>query len=297
MPEHKELNADALRISDSIGRYQLKEKLPHAEFGVAYRAWDTALAREVLVKLLLVPDGLDRDGWAQLKWRFLQESRAVGRLNHPDVVSVYDAGESGNFVYTVMEYRRDDSLLACTEPEHLLPVAQVLDVAAAVAGILDYAHRRWVIHRDIKPRNILYDKASGRVRLTHFGLARLVDSTRTRTGVVLGQPSVYMSPEQLSGKKVDHRTDIYSLGMTLYQLLTGTLPFQAGSLVELMAEIAYKPPPPVDSLRPELSVRVADLVDQALNKQPAERFATARKMGKAIARCRTRRRRTRRRRA
>lgn len=290
MPEHKALNADTLRISDSIGRYQLKEKLSPAEFGIAYRAWDTALAREVLVKLLLAPEGLAQDGWEELKWRFLQESRAVGRLNHPDVVSVYDAGESGNFVYTVMEYRRDDSLLDYTEPERLLPVDQVLDIGAAVAGILDYAHRRWVIHRDIKPRNILYDRATGRVRLTHFGLARLVDSTRTRTGVVLGQPSAYMSPEQLSGKKVDHRTDIYSLGMTLYELLTGTLPFKSASLVELMGEIAYKPPPPVDTLRPELSTRVADLVDQALSKQPADRFATARKLGKALARCRARRR-------
>ena len=146
-----------------------------------------------------------------------------------------------------MEYHRDDGLLPYTEPTHLLPVDEVLGIGAALAGILDYAHRRWVIHRDIKPQNVLYDQATGRVRLTHFGLARLVDSTRTRTGVVLGQPSVYMSPEQLSGKKVDHRTDIYSLGMTLYQLLTGTLPFTSSSLVDLMGEIAYKPPAPIDT--------------------------------------------------
>jgi serine/threonine-protein kinase len=272
---------------ENIGRYRLKEKLPAGEFGISYRAWDSVLRRDVMMKLMLAPSGMGEDEWEQLKWRFLQEAKAAGRLNHPGIISVYEAGEHENFVFSVMEYRRERSLADHTVQGSLLPVKQVLGIGEQIAKALDYAHRHLVVHRDIRPANIIHTPATGAVTVSNFGLARLLDKTRTRTGAVLGNPSSYMSPEQISGKKVDHRTDIYSLGVTLYQLLTGTLPFEDKTLANLMGQIAYHPAPAVRERRAELDLTIQELLSTALQKQVDRRFQTARLMAKAISACET----------
>jgi serine/threonine-protein kinase len=269
----------------SIGRYLLKEKLPRGEFGISYRAWDSVLKRYVMMKLMPSPLGVSENEWKELKWRFLQEARAAGRLRHPGIISVYEAGEYENFVFSVIEYRQEATLADHTEPGNLLPVDKTLSIGERIAKSLDYAHRHLVVHRDVRPANINFEPATGVVTLGNFGLARLLDSTRTRTGAVLGTPSGYMSPEQISGKKVDHRTDLYSLGVMLFQLLTGTLPFEGRTYSELMGHIVFDPAPGVRQRRAELAPAVEDLLAIALDKRADKRFQTGSTMARAIKAC------------
>ncbi len=276
-------NPDSL--FQQTGRYQLLGKLHDSDLGTVYRGTDTLLKREVSVKLMPVPADVEQTAWEEMKWRFLQEARAAGRLRHPNIVSVFDSGECEGFVYIVMEHRTGGTLDAFTENGRLLTVKQVLRIGRKLSSALDYAHRRWVVHREIKPANVLYDEESEEVILTNFGVARLLDKTRTRTGTVLGSPA-YMSPEQIRGQKVDHRTDLYSLGVTLYQLLSGALPFEGGSFAQLMFRILYEPPRPLTEHRPELVGCVETIIDTALQKDPSKRFQTGREMAKSLKRCR-----------
>lgn len=271
---------------EKLGRYRLKEKLPPGEFGISYRAWDRVLKRWVMIKLMLIPAGMADDEWNDLKWRFLQEGKAAGRLNHPSIISIFEAAECENFVFSVMEYRREETLASQINEKPLLPVKQVLDIGERLAKALDYAHRHLVVHRDLRPANILYVPKTGNVIISNFGLARLLDKTRTRTGTVLGTPSSYMSPEQISGRKVDHRTDIYSLGATLYQLLTGTLPFEGKTLADMMGKIVCQAVPNLLEQRSELDPCLQEIVATAMEKRAEKRFHTARIMAHAISVCR-----------
>lgn len=158
-------------------------------------------------------------------------------------------------------------------------------VVIKVAEALEYAHSRQVVHRDIKPANIMYERQTGQLKITDFGVASLVNAARTRTGTILGSPS-YMSPEQVAGKKVDGRSDLYSLGVTLYQLLRGELPFEAPSLTGLMFKISNTPPPDVTFLRPDIAPRLKEVVERALQKNPDARFQTGMELANAIRLCR-----------
>lgn len=279
------MNASSSIAVASIGRYLLKEKLPPGEFGISYRAWDSVLKRYVMMKLMPSPVGVSENEWKELKWRFLQEARAAGRLKHPGVISVYEAGEHENFVFSVMEYRQEATLADHTEPGNLLPVDEILSIGERIARSLDYAHRHLVVHRNVRPANVIYDSETGAVILSNFGLARLLDKTRTRTGTVLGTPSSYMSPEQISGKKVDHRTDLYSLGVMLYQLLTGTLPFEGKIYYDLMGQIVFDNAPRVRLKRPELDTTIEELLATTMEKQADKRYQTGSAMAKAIKEC------------
>jgi len=166
-------------------------------------------------------------------------------------------------------------------PETLLPVQQVLELTARAAEALDYAHRQNIVHRDIKPANIMYDSATDSLKITDFGVARLMDVSRTRTGVILGTPS-YMSPEQLQGENVNGHTDLFALGVTLYQLLTGYLPFRGTSMTELMFVIANEPHIPVTKIRAELPAALDALLSMALAKDPAGRFSDGAAMAQAL---------------
>jgi len=199
-------------------------------------------------------------------------------------VTIYDVGDDHDLAYIAMDYLKGENLLTYCKPEHLLPVNTVFDIIVQVAEALDYAHNNNVVHRDIKPANIIYDEATGTVKVTDFGVAHLTDASRTRTGTILGSPS-YMSPEQLAGKRVDGRSDLFSLGITLYQLLTGELPFIGESLASLMYKIANEKHPDVRMFRPDLPPCVAKVVNKALSKEIEKRFQSGVQMASGLRRC------------
>jgi serine/threonine-protein kinase len=268
-----------------LGRYRLERELGRGAMGTVYLATDPTIGREVAIKTLpLMQAYEDREQEAAAE-RFFKEAEAVGRLDHANIVTIYDAGQEHDLAYIAMDYVPGESLDAWTGKSKLLPVWEVLDIAAQVADALSYAHGRKVVHRDIKPGNIIYDRDSGVAKITDFGVARILDASRTRTGTVLGSPS-YMSPEQVAGKKTDGRSDLFSLGTTLYQLLSGSLPFSGESMATMMYQIANQKTPAMGKFRPSLPVCVNRLVMKALQKDPAKRFASGEVMAVAIRKCR-----------
>ncbi|HEY1992385.1 MAG TPA: serine/threonine-protein kinase, partial [Gammaproteobacteria bacterium] len=213
--------------------------------------------------------------------RFFREAETAGRLNHSNIVTIYDVGEDQGLAYIAMDYLQGDSLQKYIDSKNLLPMGETLAVAIKVAEGLDYAHKHHVVHRDIKPANIMYDRGTGRVKITDFGIAALTDMSKTKTGTILGSP-LYMSPEQVSGRKLDGRSDLYSLGVTMYQLLRGELPFEAPSLTGLMFKIANDPHPDVTFLRPDIPPTVKVVVDKALQKDPDTRFQSGMEFANAL---------------
>jgi serine/threonine-protein kinase len=268
-----------------LGRYRLERELGRGAMGTVYLARDPTIGRKVAVKTLPIMEAYEGREQAEVAARFFKEAEAVGRLDHPNIVSVHDAGKEHDLAYIAMDYVPGESLDAWTGKSELLPVWEVLEIAAQVADALAYAHDRKVVHRDVKPANIIYDRDSGVAKITDFGVARILDTSRTRSGTVLGTPS-YMSPEQVAGKKADGRSDLFSLGTTLYQLLTGSLPFEGDSVATLMYQIANQKPPAIRKVRRGLPVCVARLVTKALQKDLARRFATGESMAAAILNCR-----------
>ena len=268
-----------------LGRYRLERELGRGAMGTVYLATDPTIGREVAIKTLpLMPacEGREQEAAAE---RFFKEAEAVGRLDHPSIVTIYDAGQEHDLAYIAMDYVPGESLDAWTAKSELLPVWEVLEIAAQVADALSYAHGRKVVHRDIKPGNIIYDRDSGVAKLTDFGIARILDASRTRTGTVLGSPP-YMSPEQVAGKNTDGRSDLFSLGTTLYQLLSGSLPFNGDSVATMMYQIANRKTPAMRKFRPGLPICVNRLVMKALQKDPAKRFASGEAMAVAVRKCR-----------
>ena len=254
-----------------LGRYLLGEEIGKGAMGVVYLGKDTQNDRLVALKTMALSDEFEGRDLVDARERFFREAHTAGRLQHPHIVTVFDAGEAHGLAYIAMEFLKGKDLTNFCKPGHLLPLPTVLSIVARVAQALAYAHRQQVVHRDIKPANIMLDLASDSVKVTDFGIARLTDSSKTRTGLVLGTPS-FMSPEQLAGKKVDGRSDLYSLGVTLFQMLTGVLPFRAMSLADLMNQITTIEAPDVRVSRPELPAHLAHLVAVALHKRPQDRY-------------------------
>jgi serine/threonine-protein kinase len=205
--------------------------------------------------------------------RFFREAETAGRLQHQNIVTIFDAGEEHDLAYIAMEFLKGQDLVSCCKDGNLLPVPRVLSIIARVAEALAYAHKQNVVHRDIKPANIMYEPESDTVKVTDFGIARITDSSKTKTGLVLGTPS-FMSPEQIAGKKVDGRSDLYSLGVMLFQMLTGVLPFRGDSMAELMYKIANEAAPDIRFIRPDLPERLTGILNTALNKQVESRYQT-----------------------
>ncbi len=258
-----------------LGRYQIDREIGKGAMGVVYLGRDPKIGRVVAIKTLALGEEFEGDALVDARARFFREAETAGRLQHPCIVTIFDAGEEHDLAYIAMEFLKGTDLAQAGRAGHLLPVATVLSIGARVAEALDYAHAHHVVHRDIKPANIMYDGATDAVKVTDFGIARITDSSKTRTGLVLGTPS-FMSPEQLAGKKVDGRSDLYSLGVTLFQLLTGSLPLRGESMTELMHKIASVDAPDIRQLRPELSPAVARVVALALQKRPETRYQTGR---------------------
>jgi serine/threonine-protein kinase len=207
-----------------------------------------------------------------MKERFFREAESAGRLIHPNIVTIYDAGDDGDISYIAMELLNGTDLKDFNQKGKLLPAKDVLETIAKVADALDYAHSQGVVHRDIKPANIMRLN-DGRIKVADFGIARIASQSKTATGTVMGTPS-YMAPEQLAGKKVDGRADLFSLGVTLYELLTGDKPFTGESVATLMFRIANEPHPQISTVRTDLPSGVQSIIDRALQKDPDLRYAT-----------------------
>ncbi len=258
-----------------LGRYQVEKELGRGSMGVVYQGRDPKIGRVVAIKALALGQEFDGAALVDARARFFREAESAGRLQHQNIVTIYDAGDEHGLAWIAMELLKGQDLTDATQVNHLLPLEQVVSIVACVADALDYAHQQNVVHRDIKPANIMFDAATGMVKVSDFGIARITDSSKTRTGLVLGTPS-FMAPEQLAGHKVDGRCDLYALGVTLFQLLTGSLPLRGASMSELMHNIARVPAPDVRTLRPDVPPELARIVALALRKNPQERYQTGR---------------------
>ncbi|HZZ91590.1 MAG TPA: serine/threonine-protein kinase [Usitatibacter sp.] len=264
-----------------LGRYQIERELGKGAMGVVYGGKDPKIGRVVAIKTMALSDEFEADELKEAKERFFREAETAGRLAHPNIVTIFDAGEEHDLCYIAMEFLKGRDLVPYTKQPNLLPPDKVLSIVERVADALGYAHSMGIVHRDIKPANIMYEPASDTVKVTDFGIARITDSSRTKTGMVLGTPS-YMSPEQLAGKRIDGRSDLFSLGVTLYQMLTGKLPFEAESMTQLMFAIANAEHAPIRSINASLPGWVDAVVDRALAKDFEKRFQTGTEMAEAI---------------
>ena len=260
-----------------LGRYEVEKELGKGAMGVVYLGRDPKINRVVAIKTMALSQEFDAEELDEVKERFFREAETAGRLNHPNIVTIYDAGEEHDLAYIAMEFLKGKDLTEFTKKDKLLPLPKVIDIVIKAADALDYAHAQNVVHRDIKPANIMYEVENGNVKLTDFGIARITDASKTKTGMVLGTPS-YMSPEQIAGKKVDGRSDLFSLGVMLYQLCTGSLPFTGDSMATLMFKIANEPYPDPLSRRPDLPPELKPIIDKALQKSPDDRYSRGAEM-------------------
>jgi serine/threonine-protein kinase len=270
-----------------LGRYQIDKEIGRGAMGMVYLGHDPKIGRTVAIKTLMLSQEFEGDKLIEVKERFFREAETAGRLNHPNIVTIYDVGEDQDMSYIAMDYLKGKDLLGYSKQKDLLPAKEVMTIIMKVADALDYAHQQKVVHRDIKPANIIYDKETGILKVTDFGVACLTDTSKTKTGTILGSPS-YMSPEQLAGKRVDGRSDLFSLGITMYQLLTGELPFVGESLASLMYKIANEKHPDIRMFNPELPACVAKIINKALHKDIERRFQSGDQMMGALRRCKGR---------
>lgn len=275
---------DGVDQKPTLGRYEVEKELGKGAMGTVYLGRDPKINRVVAIKTMALSDEFEEEELAKAKDRFFREAETAGRLSHPNIVTIYDAGEEHDLAYIAMEFLHGKDLTHLTKSQGRLPEAWVLDLIAKVADALDYAHKQDVVHRDIKPANIMYDEESKSIKVTDFGIARITASSRTRTGVILGTPS-YMSPEQLAGKKVDGRSDLFSLGIMMYELLGGEQPFRGETMAALMFQIANNKHPDITRLCPDLSPGVRPIIDRLLEKDVEKRFQTGAELKQAIINC------------
>jgi serine/threonine-protein kinase len=271
----------ACRLPERLGRYHVLQEIGRGAMGIVYRARDPMINREVALKAIPLSREFEGRELEDARKRFFREAEMAGRLNHPHIVTIYDAGEDSGTAYIAMELLRGRHLVEHTTATRLLPPAIAIEIVARLADALHYAHQNSVVHRDVKPANVMFDAPSGELKLTDFGIARLTDAGRTRTGIVLGTPS-FMSPEQLQGRPVTGSSDLFSLAVTLYQLLTAQLPFRADSMPLLMMRIAQEPHPRLLTVRPDLNSALDDFFHRALAKEPANRHPSGAAFAQAL---------------
>jgi eukaryotic-like serine/threonine-protein kinase len=264
------------------GRYELEELVEHGGMSTVYRGRDRLLERTVALKVLH-PHFLDDPEYVE---RFRREARAVAQLSHPNIVGVIDRGQSDGQQFIVFEFVDGENLKQLLERRGPLPVPQVVDLGIQIADALAFAHAHGLVHRDVKPQNVLLDHA-GDAKVTDFGIARSLDVERgfTQTGTVLGT-SNYLSPEQAAGSPVTPATDIYSLGVVLYELLAGEVPFHGDNLVVVAMKHVTEHPPSLLDHRPDVPPRLARAVEHALEKNPDSRFPSMDAFATELRRCR-----------
>lgn len=263
-----------------IGRYRILGELGRGAMGVVYEAEDPRISRKVALKVVQL-DALAMDEADSVKQRFFQEAQAAGRLNHPNIVTVYDVGEERELAYIAMDRLTGQPLSDRLEHKPAPKMASLCDWIAQAADALDFAHRNDIIHRDIKPANLYIDEQAGKLTVTDFGIARITGMHQTQTGVVLGSPS-FMSPEQIRGESLTGASDIFSLGVTLYRALCGQLPFSGDTLPGLAYAITQTQQESPRKHNPEVPVALVRIVNKALKKNPDERYASAGEMAQAL---------------
>jgi len=278
------INDDGTVEKPMLGRYQVEKELGQGAMGIVYLGKDPKINREVAIKTMGLSAEFDSDELVEVKERFFREAESAGRLNHPNIVSIYDAGEENDLAYIAMELLKGYDLDEHIKKENLLPLEKVIEISIACAEGLDYAHSQKVVHRDIKPSNIMYDPETEVVKITDFGIARITDSSKTRTGTVMGTPN-YMSPEQCMGKKVDGRSDLFSLGVLIYQLSSGGLPFSGDSMATLMYAIVNDPAIDIKKHRPDIPPTLRKVIHNAIGKKPEKRYQTGKKMAEHLRVC------------
>ena len=277
---------DANGAPERLGRYVIERKLGRGAMGAVYLARDPRINRPVALKVIPIEKEFEDEDLEEARLRFFREAESAGRLTHPNIITVFDAGEDKHLAYIAMEYLSGLPMTHYTDPKKLLAPRKALELCARTADALNYAHDQGVIHRDIKPANLLYDLKSDMLKISDFGVARLTDNNRTKTGIVLGTP-MYMSPEQLAAENLTGHSDLFSLGVTLYELLTGEVPFKAKNIAVLMTKITSEDPVPVSNRRPGVPPSVDAVLSRALAKRPEGRFANGAEMAMALRNCAT----------
>jgi tRNA A-37 threonylcarbamoyl transferase component Bud32 len=278
------INEDGSVEKPMLGRYQVESELGKGAMGIVYLGKDPKINRQVAIKTMALSREFGDDELVEVKERFFREAESAGRLNHANIVAIYDAGEEHDLAYIAMELLKGYDLDRHIKADSLLPLASVIEIGIRAAEALDYAHTQNVVHRDIKPSNIMYDPDSGTIKITDFGIARITDSSKTRTGTVLGTPN-YMSPEQCMGKKVDGRADLFSLGVVLYQLVSGDLPFKGDSMATLMYNIVNQPPIDIKKVKPHIPGTLRKVIHNAIGKKPEKRYQTGKRMAAHLQVC------------
>lgn len=282
-PSAQEVTKDKV-AGRTLGRYVLEKTLGHGAMATVYLGVDPNINRKVAIKTMALAKEFSEADLDAAKAQFRREAESAGRLNHPNIIAIYDTGEDANVAYLAMEYFSGKALNHYAQADNLLPPKWVLELTARAAEALHYAHGQNVVHRDIKPANLMYDAASDTMKITDFGIARLTDTSRTKTGIILGTPS-YMSPEQLAASAVTGSSDLYSLGITMYQLLTGTTPFRSDSIPKLMDKIMNDKHRPLSSVRDDLPIEIETVLDKMLAKKPEDRFPNGRAVALALRDC------------
>jgi CHASE2 domain-containing sensor protein/tRNA A-37 threonylcarbamoyl transferase component Bud32 len=271
------VNEDGSVEKPMLGRYQVEKELGKGAMGIVYLGRDPKINRQVAIKTMALSQEFGEDELQEVKERFFREAESAGRLNHANIVAIYDAGEDHDLAYIAMELLKGYDLDAHIKKDELLPVEVVIKLVMDCALALDYAHAQQVVHRDIKPSNIMYDPETHGVKITDFGIARITDASKTRTGTVLGTPN-YMSPEQCMGKKVDGRADLFSLGVVLYQLVSGELPFKGDSMATLMYSIVNDPAIDIKKVKPDINSALRKVIHNAIGKRPEKRYQSGKKL-------------------
>ncbi len=275
------LGADGSIEKPMLGRYAIEKELGKGAMGVVYLGKDPKIGRVVAIKTMALAQEFEAEELAEVKERFFREAETAGRLSHPNIVTIYDAGEEHDLCYIAMELLKGGDLVPFSKAGNLLPMDKAVSIIARAADALGYAHTQHVVHRDIKPANMMYDLESDTLKLADFGIARLTDSSKTKTGMVLGTPS-YMSPEQLAGKKIEGASDLFSLAVSLYQLLCGKLPFEGESMAQLMFKIASEPPADILAINPNVPPGLVAFLQRAMVKNPEERFGSGQEFAAAL---------------
>jgi len=267
-------------LKPKLGRYEILEQIGRGAMGIVYKGRDPILNRLTAIKTIRFSDEFDDDKVDTIKSHFYREAEVVAKLSHPNIVTIYDVGDDLDLTYLAMEYLQGESLEKYVHKKQLLSIKQCLEIIGQACDALEYAHQHDIIHRDIKPANIML-LGDGSIKVTDFGIARATTSTKTRTGIIKGTP-YYMSPEQTKGNELSGRSDVFSLGIVLYQLLTGKLPFDGENMAAIMYQITSVNPTPPTEYNPTISKPILTVLNRALEKDITKRYARAKDMGKHI---------------
>ncbi len=269
-----------MTVPETIGRYRILKELGRGAVGVVWLAHDTKLDRRVALKTMRPPDSLPAAEALEARARFIREAQAAAKLQHPGIVTIYDVGERGSLLFIAMEYIEGETLQPYTRKGSLMRLDVALELVAQAADALHYAHRSGIVHRDVKPANLML-VGGNTIKIADFGLAKNPGSSVTQEGIILGSPS-YMSPEQITGAPLDGRSDIFSLGVVLYELLTGAAPFGGETITTIIYRIMNEQPREVRAINERVPQAAAQMVMKALEKDPAARYQSCAELAYAL---------------